>query len=106
MRAIERTWEKAKADALGVDPNDTTDLGNAKRFVHRHGARLRYVYAWKRWHVYDGRRWAPDVAGEVERLAQETAEAMLREAVELSVDDPMRAERIKRAVATKSANRI
>ena len=54
----------------------------------------------------DGKRWAADTTREVNRLAQETAEAMLREAFELSPDDPTRAERIKRAVATKSANRI
>lgn len=106
VRAIQRTWRKAKADGMKPDPKDTTDLGNAKRFVHRHGATMRYVYEWKRWRVYDGKRWAADVTGQVDRLAQETAEAMLWEAFELPPDDPTRAERIKRAVGTKTRYRL
>ena len=57
-----------------------TDLGNAERLVALHGRDVRYVYAWARWLVYDGRRWIVDDAGEVERRAKETARGIYHEA--------------------------
>src|SRR5438876_1111255 len=35
-----------------------TELGYARRLIHVYGGRLRYVPAWRRWLVWDGRRWA------------------------------------------------
>jgi putative DNA primase/helicase len=37
-----------------------TDLGNAERFVHDHGADLRYCAAFGQWLSWDGRRWLLD----------------------------------------------
>ena len=34
-----------------------TDLGNARRLVHRHGRNLRYCWLWRKWLVWDGKRW-------------------------------------------------
>src|SRR5262249_51914353 len=88
------------------NPRDTTDIGNARRFAIRHSRRIRYVDEWKRWLIYDGKRWAVDTTREVERLAKQTAEVMLREAFEFDGDDKERMERIKRAVAIKSRYKI
>ena len=46
-----------------------TDTGNARRLVDTHGRDLRWVARWKAWYVFDGRRWARDETGEVERRA-------------------------------------
>jgi putative DNA primase/helicase len=59
-----------------------TDRGNARRVVERHGQDLHYVFPWKAWLVYDGRRWAEDATGEVVRRVKETQDSILREAVE------------------------
>src|SRR5512146_1045986 len=49
-----------------------TDLGNAERFVARRGRDLRYVPEWKRWLVWDGKRWAPDESLDVQWRAQDS----------------------------------
>src|SRR2546428_2959250 len=49
-----------------------TDLGNARRLVDSHGDDLRYCAAWRTWLVWDGKRWAKDQTGEVERRAKRT----------------------------------
>ena len=53
-----------------VDPlprEPYTDLGYARRLIAVYGDQIRYVPAWKRWLVWDGRRWALDVDGQVHR---------------------------------------
>ena len=57
-----------------------TDLGNAERLIARHGDDLRYCHPWSKWLVWDGKRWAVDASGEVERRASETVTAMYHEA--------------------------
>ena len=49
-----------------------TDHGNAELLVSLHGANIRYQVAAKQWLVWDGRRWAPDISLEMERLAIQT----------------------------------
>ena len=40
-------------------PNEPkTELGYAHRLIAVYGDRLRYVPAWRRWLVWDGKRWA------------------------------------------------
>ena len=46
-----------------------TDHGNAELLVSLHGSNIRYQVAAKQWLVWDGRRWAPDISLEMERLA-------------------------------------
>lgn len=64
-----------------------TDLGNAERFVARHGRDLRYVAEWKRWLVWDGKRWATDESLEVQRRAQETIRSMWAAVADLPARD-------------------
>jgi len=58
----------------------TTDLGNARRFVARHGGDIRYCHLWHKWMVWDGTRWCIDETGEIERRAKETVRAIYEEA--------------------------
>jgi putative DNA primase/helicase len=104
LPAIRRTWNEAKTTK--ITEHDATDVGNARRYAKQHGHRVRYVYPWHRWLIYDGTRWADDTTGEIERLAKETAEMMLTKAYELPVDDPRRETRIKQALASKSRQKL
>jgi putative DNA primase/helicase len=57
-----------------------SDLGNARRLVAQHGQDLRYSYRQKAWYVWDGRVWAEDFAGEVERRAKDVIRGLYQEA--------------------------
>lgn len=72
----------------GLEPNEGrrffahTDIGNAERLVHRHGHEIRYEVRRKRWHVWDGTRWAIDDRQAVQQMAKRTVRAILAEAKE------------------------
>jgi putative DNA primase/helicase len=79
-----------------------TDIGNGERFTVQHGENVRYSYQWSKWLVWDGRRWAIDQDGEVERLAKRTARSIYSEASDSSLSDT----RVKAIVAwAKSSER-
>lgn len=59
---------------------NATDLGNAKRLVSRHKHQIRYFHVWKKWLVWDGKRWLMDDSGYILRLAKETAKNIYVEA--------------------------
>ena len=63
---------------------DLSDLGNARLFVKLHGEKVRYCYPWKKWLVWDGKRWKIDNTGTVERLAKNVADERWQEAQETS----------------------
>lgn len=56
-----------------------TDVGNAARFVLRHGNRFRYSYQRNAWLVWDGCRWAWDATGAVLTAAKQTALAIIED---------------------------
>jgi P4 family phage/plasmid primase-like protien len=57
-----------------------TDHGNALRFASRAGKQARFVPAWKKWIVWDGRRWRIDEQSVmVLRLAQKVAREIEKE---------------------------
>ncbi|MEO8539169.1 MAG: phage/plasmid primase, P4 family [bacterium] len=57
-----------------------TDLGNAERLVRDHADSLRYCRAHACWYHWDGRRWARDETGVVERSAKSTVRRIYQEA--------------------------
>ena len=60
-----------------------TDIGNARRFLHRHGEMTLSIEALG-WAAHDGRRWKLDYFGaEVRQLAHDTVEAIRLEAAVL-----------------------
>lgn len=59
---------------------ESSDLGNARRLVDAHGDDLRHAPQLGYWLVWDGRRWAQDLTGEVVRRAKAVADAILDEA--------------------------
>src|SRR5215217_4964573 len=68
-----------------------TDLGNAERFIARHGANVRYCYAWSRWMVWTGTRWERDEAGRAHRLAKEAVRGIYQEAAGAEDEDRRKA---------------
>jgi putative DNA primase/helicase len=82
-----------------------TDLGNAHRLCRLHGHMIRYVREWGRWLIWDGRRWARDRTGGIERLAKETVRGMHQEVLPLTDRD--RAQELsKHAFSTERESRI
>jgi putative DNA primase/helicase len=82
-----------------------TDLGNGERLVARHGGDLRYVHLWKKWLVWDGRRWEVDASGEVERRAVQAVRAIYSEA-ENAHDDNARKAIARWAMTSETRSRV
>lgn len=59
---------------------ECTDLGNSRRFIHRNGGNVRHCFPFKKWYVWDGRRWRVDDVGDIRRRAQFTARRIMVEA--------------------------
>lgn len=82
-----------------------TDLGNARRLIHRHGHDLLYVHAWKRWLVWDGTRWQIDENGQVNRLARETVRDIYATAARID-DEAERKALAKWAMRSENRTRL
>lgn len=81
-----------------------TDLGNAERFAARHGANVRWLPEWKRWLVWDGKRWLRDDTLEIKRLAKDTVRAMYEDAREL--DGDAKKDLVMWAVKSEAAGKV
>lgn len=57
-----------------------TELGLARRMVAAFDGTIRYAPQLRAWLVWDGRRWAEDITGEVNRRAKKTVDALHEEA--------------------------
>lgn len=96
--------------AANWGPTDTaqrehfTDLGNARRLVRLHGENLRFSQQLG-WLVWDGRRWAKDETGAVDRLAKTTVRAIYDEAA-LCEQKELREKIAKHAHSSESEMRI
>ena len=110
---LERNGRNGRGDIDGNGRGTTqpaggynlTDLGNARRLVHRHGRNLRYCWLWRKWLVWDGKRWVKDDTGEVYRLAKETVSSIYQEAA-AAPNDEARKELGKHATRSEAGARI
>jgi putative DNA primase/helicase len=82
-----------------------TDAANAERLVQVHGATLCYVDPWRRWLVWDGRRWAPDAVRVIDANAKDTLRQFVAEANALT-DERERHTRIEHALRSESVGRL
>ena len=82
-----------------------SDAGNADRFIALHGQDVRYCEPWKKWLVWDGRRWALDNTNRVLIKAIETAEQIELEA-EGEEDKDKREKILKWATISQRENHI
>jgi P4 family phage/plasmid primase-like protien len=98
------TPAKIDATPVGAPLGATalTDLGNAERLVRDHGADLRWVGAWSRWLVWDGRRWEIDQTGEAMRRCASMVRALYGEAARCT-DPELRVEIVRHAQRSEGA---
>lgn len=64
-----------------------TDLGNAERFIEDNGHNVRYLPAWKKWLVWNGKRWAVDETLEVQKMAKRSIRGMWKDVEFLSAGE-------------------
>lgn len=64
-----------------------TDMGNGERLAARAAGRLRYCEPWKKWLVWDGRRYKLDDSKLVEKHAKDTVRLMHAETATLESED-------------------
>lgn len=83
-----------------VEPFHKSDLGNARRFVARHGNDMRYCNQWGSWLIWNGVQWKRDDDGAVVRFAKDTALSIYTE----TTNDPK--ETAKWAIRSESSERI
>jgi len=102
---VARTSLNGNGAAQPTPEYNLTDLGNARRLVHRHGRNLRYCWLWRKWLVWDGKRWVKDDTGEVYRLAKETVSSIYQEAA-AAPNDETRKELGKHATRSEAGARI
>jgi P4 family phage/plasmid primase-like protien len=81
LRLIKAALERT-AGPPDLIPFYFADAGNADRLVTLYGADMRYCFAFRKWMVWDGKRWAVDEIGHAMRLAKRTMIAFFRQAVE------------------------
>lgn len=82
-----------------------TDLGNAKYLVHHHGDLMRYCYRWRKWLVWDSKRWAIDDTAAAERLAKDAVGQFYVDAVQ-NPDLEVRGRLLKHALKSEGAASI
>lgn len=63
-----------------------SDLGNGERLALNHGSEVRYLYTEQKWLIWDGKRWAVDTTGEIERKAKATARSIYAEVAAIADD--------------------
>jgi P4 family phage/plasmid primase-like protien len=106
MDSLRSAYARPPRDAVGgaASAYGWDDIGNDERLVDRHGNDMRYIAAYKGWHVWDGRRWCRDETGAVERWAKQTARAIRSEAYDLRETDEKRGDQLL-AFAARTASR-
>ncbi|MEV7797479.1 phage/plasmid primase, P4 family [Microbacterium foliorum] len=79
-QAMSRSPRTPSGKGTGGTLFPLTELGNAERFVAKFGDYCKYIAALNEWWVWDGRRWASDTTGQVDRWARQTVRAIPDEA--------------------------
>jgi len=83
-----------------------TDDGNAIRFANAYGDMARYCYPWKKWLIFDGKRWKLDENATVVRMARDVARSIRIEAAAGTTDGTTRREVSKWARTSQNSGRI
>ncbi len=86
------TAEELRLKATGhTTGHNLTDLGNAERLAELHGEDFRYAHQWGRALAWDGKRFAQDTTGVVERMAKNTVRSIYAEAENAEDSDERKA---------------
>lgn len=94
-------------DVIPDLPQETlrSDAGNATRLVHWYGGLILFCHPWRRWLIWDGKRWGPDRTGRIMEIALMTARRILAEAASHS-DKAERKALANWAIRSESRERI
>ncbi len=82
-----------------------SDLANAELLVKWYGEDLRYCHIWRKWLVWDGRRWKVDDSGAVNRRAVDTVRMLHGQAARIA-DAEQRTKLAQWAVKCENRNRL
>ena len=108
IRCIE-PLDQGEVDRITTDfPKNNfamTDLGNSERLIYQYGDIIRYCHLWKKWIVWDGKRWLKDDSGAIYRLAKDTVRSINVEAA-LESDYLKKGDLSKWAFLSESSYRI
>ena len=85
-RAVAQARRKAQDTEEDI-PRDYTDRMNALIMQRIHGTKLRYVGAYRKWLVWDGRRYRPDEDGAVVRAAMDVGKHLRRMSADLDTTE-------------------
>ncbi len=116
LYSVPHTSDVAQVDALpptnGHRPigssyasEKRTDVGNATRFLNRHGQDLHYCHPWQKWLVWRDGVWNIDDTAEIIRRAEETVKNIYAEAA-TTEDEEARKALAKWATASETEARI
>lgn len=83
--------EIAKSAAKSPKSYHSSEYGNARRLIARHGRDLRYCKTWKTWVHWVGTHWSRDTTGEVERRAKDTIISLYGDAARIADSDDRKA---------------
>lgn len=97
--------EKTMAASKNTPSFNPTDKGNAQRLQHYYGSDLRYCWPWKKWLVWDGKRWREDCNGTVQEMTKQLQSRILAEAAH-EKDTERQQELRQWAKATEMSGRI
>ena len=73
---------RTSTETAGLTDHLYNDHGNACRLIAMYGEDLRYCHAFKKWLVWDGKRWAVDDTDQARRLAKQAMLEFLRQAID------------------------
>ena len=104
-RRISEITKSGVVAPMTTTPEHLTDVGNARAFVSLHEQNIKYCYPRGKWLIWDGKRWAEDNTGEIQRKAKATTQSMFEFAV-LESDTDKRSALVKHALKTQSEARI
>jgi putative DNA primase/helicase len=104
---LQKIAKSIGAKDSAVDDENLTDLGNARRFVVQHHAKLRSVVSKRSnpWFVWRGTHWEEDEIGEAMRFAKETVRSIHQEAF-ATKDEEKRDALLAHAFKSEGAERI
>lgn len=78
-------------DTIGIDPEtgkyNLTELGNSLRFIDAHNSIIRFNHTSKKWHIWDGTRWAEDLTDNVHEMAKQLSRLILLDAAQEEIDE-------------------
>jgi putative DNA primase/helicase len=111
-KVVPGVFEEITADDVKQDKPDNkkqkyanTDMGSAERFAVQHGEKIRFPHAWKKWLIYNSKRWKKDNSEKIMQYAKATAKSIFREAANSDDTDVQKAI-VKFALKMQSKERL